>query len=161
MWIGIPGTRAKLTDFCRTADCSRRQGCTWPITAFRFAREPQLKRFPRSDEIDVQIQASSSNRTDPAPFPHKRSVAKQRWLDRQHVEARKISTFVSSFKDQHLQFVGAVIHEQKIAQKLGTSSNECIESIDAFRFLLLINQAFANQTQQPDETEASAKFPEF
>ena len=91
----------------------------------------------------MEVEATTTPRTDPTPFAHESHFAEQRRFDRSRIEAGHVANRIPALEHQHLQLVIDVSPVSVMAlmslMSAGTS-NAKLKSISRRRFTLLMDQ---------------------
>jgi len=76
------------------------------VTTTGFAPEPGLEGFDGLHLTIEQIEPPSAAATETTPFAHQGGIAKQRRLDREHIEPRHVAGRISPLEHEvlHRQF---------------------------------------------------------
>jgi hypothetical protein len=109
----------------------------------------------------VKFQATSAGRANAAPIAHQRSIAKQGGLYSKGIEVSHIAARVPTLENQHLQFMpGEFIRalHHSLSRSKRQASNAILESIDADRFVILIDRRWSSShaRQRADQPAISA-----
>ncbi|OAF13145.1 hypothetical protein AXW67_18885 [Bradyrhizobium neotropicale] len=72
------------------------------VTTTGFSSEPRLKSLDGLHETIEQIELPSTAPTETAPFTHQCGIAKERRLDRKHVEPRHVTGRIATLEHEIL-----------------------------------------------------------
>ena len=76
------------------------------VAAADFAGEPGFECFDGVGVLAEEFDALAAGAALPTPLPHQRGIAKQAWLDRQHIVARHVAGGVMALEDDEGDGVG-------------------------------------------------------